>query len=422
MTMELMKHKSLFIVIVAAGSSNRMNGVKKEFLLLQGETVLFRSVSVFLRFLNTNAANNSRIVIALPQKNFDDYKAQTVSALPPLVKIDYVQGGQTRQESVFNALSFLDSDVEQDAKENAVVLIHDGARPWIDEALVKRVVDAASISGAAVPAIAPVDTLKEKGKNGIVLRHLNRESLAAVQTPQGFWFLPLLNAHRAALAMQGKTYTDDTEIWDNFACAEKSVSPTAAESAPKKCVIVEGSPQNIKITYPQDMADDSNRLQPCAPQIRTGLGYDIHPLVKNRKLVLGGVVIPFDKGEAGHSDGDVLLHAITDALLGASALGDIGSFFPPDDPQYKDADSKKLLAIAWKAVTESGWRLENLDCVIELETPKFLPYRAETRKSIAGVLGVSPERVFVKAKTGEKMGEVGRGEAVKAWASCLLRK
>lgn len=156
--------------------------------------------------------------------------------------------------------------------------------------------------------------------------------------------------------------------------------------------------------------------------IRIGLGYDLHRLVTGRSLVLGGVVIPFDKGEDGHSDGDALLHAITDALLGASGSGDIGEFFPPSDPRWKGADSRGLLASAWDAVRAKGWRLENLDCVIALERPKFLPYRKEVMESIARALGVESERVFVKAKTGEGLGAVGEGNAIEAWATCLLSR
>jgi len=156
--------------------------------------------------------------------------------------------------------------------------------------------------------------------------------------------------------------------------------------------------------------------------IRTGLGYDLHRLVAGRPLMLGGVEIPFDKGEYGHSDGDVLLHAITDALLGASGLGDIGEFFPPSDPKWKGADSRKLLSTAWEAAHAKGWKIENIDCVIALQSPKFLPWRPAVRESVAAVLGIDAERFFVKAKTGEGLGPVGTGEAVEVWASCLLSK
>lgn len=156
--------------------------------------------------------------------------------------------------------------------------------------------------------------------------------------------------------------------------------------------------------------------------IRVGLGYDLHRLVAGCPLLLGGVELPFEKGEDGHSDGDVLFHAITDAVLGASGLGDIGSFFPPEDPQWKDADSAMLLKTVIEKVYAAGWKLENLDCVIKLEKPKFIPYRERVIKSIATVLGVAPDQVFVKAKTGEKLPPVGTSDAVEAEVVCLLSR
>ena len=154
--------------------------------------------------------------------------------------------------------------------------------------------------------------------------------------------------------------------------------------------------------------------------IRVGLGYDLHRLVEGRRLILGGVTFDFEKGEYGHSDGDVLLHSITDALLGAAGLGDIGSYFPPEDAKWKDADSAELLRAVWKDVQAAGWNLVNLDCVIKLERPKFLPHRGEVIESIAGILGVEKSQVFVKAKTGEKLPPVGTSEAVEAHVVCLL--
>ena len=154
--------------------------------------------------------------------------------------------------------------------------------------------------------------------------------------------------------------------------------------------------------------------------IRVGLGYDKHVLTEDRKLILGGIVIPFEKGEAGHSDGDVLLHAITDALLGAAGLGDIGSYFPPNDPRWKDADSAMLLKKCWQDVKNAGWALGNLDCVIALEKPKFLPFRDQVRESIANILEVSKDQIFVKAKTGEKLGDIGQSRAIEVWSVCLL--
>ena len=156
--------------------------------------------------------------------------------------------------------------------------------------------------------------------------------------------------------------------------------------------------------------------------IRVGLGYDIHRLIEGRRLLLGGIELPFEKGEDGHSDGDVLFHAITDAVLGAAGLGDIGSFFPPEDMQWKDADSAKLLEAVMEKVRAAGWSIENLDCVIKLEKPKFIPYRQQVIESVARTLQIKTEQVFVKAKTGEKLPPVGTSEAVEATAVCLLSK
>ena len=156
--------------------------------------------------------------------------------------------------------------------------------------------------------------------------------------------------------------------------------------------------------------------------IRVGLGYDLHRLIEGRKLILGGIVLPFEKGEDGHSDGDVLFHAITDAVLGASGLGDIGSYFPPEDAKWKDADSAQLLPAILKDVYAKGWKIENLDCVIKLEKPKFIPFRQQVVNNIASVMGIETDQVFVKAKTGEKLPPVGTGEAVEAYCTCLLSK
>ncbi|WP_038074740.1 2-C-methyl-D-erythritol 2,4-cyclodiphosphate synthase [Treponema sp. C6A8] len=156
--------------------------------------------------------------------------------------------------------------------------------------------------------------------------------------------------------------------------------------------------------------------------IRTGLGYDLHRLIEGRKLLLGGIELPFDRGEDGHSDGDVLFHAITDAILGASGLGDIGSFFPPEEAKWKDADSALLLKTVMEKVYAAGWKIENLDCVVKLEKPKFIPFRPQVIENIAKVLEIEPSQVFVKAKTGEKLPPVGTSEAVEAWVTCLLSK
>ena len=424
--------KNAALAIVAAGSSQRMGSLgKKEYLPLNGGSVLSETALVFLK-----TKVFSTIALVYPKGGLADaknafYKNPQTQELSQGVNIIFVQGGSSRQESVFNALKAIDRAAKKaGATPPRAVLIHDGARPFLSQALVKKTLASALKYGAAVPALEPVETQKEIGSGSKIARHLKRSTLAAVQTPQGFLFPQILEFHRKA-QKTAAAFTDDTEIWDKF--------------SDKKTRVIKGEPANIKITYPKDLGAtiidapkkervkalsgarlDRSYQNAAAPKaektIRIGLGTDLHRLVKGRKLILGGIRFPFEKGEDGHSDGDALLHAVTDALLGAAALGDIGSYFPPSDPKWKDADSKKLLAAVWKDVKKEGWRLENLDCVIHLQEPKFLPRRQEVRESIAKVLGVDPERVFVKAKTGERVGPVGEGLAVETQAICLLSK
>lgn len=388
-----------YLVIVAAGNSTRMGGIKKEYLPMNKGTVISQVLRSFLE-----AYSFEKVAIAIPRNGQEKAKAaifsdSEISELINKTSLFLVEGGATRQESVLNALNSLNSNNQQ-----AVVLIHDGARPFVTKKIITDTIEAAKEFGGAVPALQPVDTQKEMNAEGFIIRHLTRQNLAAVQTPQGFDFLPLLEAHKKA-AGDGAIYTDDTEIWGKY-CGQVK--------------IVEGDSINKKITYPSDIPQ--NNTQKAKKMIRTGLGYDLHRLTEGRKLMLGGVEIPFEKGEMGHSDGDVLLHALTDALLGASGMGDIGSFFPPEEAKWKDADSKMLLKTVWEKITANGWKLENADCVIALEKPKFIPYREQVIKSIAAILEVEPEQIFVKAKTGEKIGKIGRGEAVEVFATCLLSK
>ena len=424
------------LALVAAGSSQRMGGLgKKEYLPLNGGSVLSEAALVFLKtkLFSTIAVVYPKNDLAAAKKAF--YKNPQVAQLCQGLKVIFVAGGGTRQESVFNALKAIKragiagaspamtgNGAPRAANKKALqarkaaapraVLIHDGARPFLSASLVKKTLEATLKYGAAVPALEPVETQKEIDASSKIARHLKRSSLAAVQTPQGFLFPEILEFHKKAAKIAGSSpamtsgFTDDTEIWDRY--------------SDKKTRVIKGEAANIKITYPKDV--QGQNAPAAVPNFRIGLGTDLHRLVKGRPLILGGVTLPFEKGEDGHSDGDALLHAITDALLGAAALGDIGSYFPPQDPKWKGADSKKLLAAAWKDVQAAGWRLQNLDCVIHLQEPKFLPHRERVRKSIAGVLGVEPQKVFVKAKTGERVGPVGLGEVVETKAVCLLFK
>ena len=388
------KHKiPAAVIIVAAGASSRMGeGVRKQYRPLGRGTVLSEALKPFLKALDCTS-----LIIAIP---FDEDESHAREALASDAEIEalldtkplFVRGGVTRQSSVKIAL-------EEAAKNNppAIVLVHDAARPFVTEKIIVRTAKAALEYGAAVPAIPPADTQKIINDEGFIVEHLKRERMAAVQTPQAFDFMRLLASHRKA-ENDGKAYTDDTEIWAKY---EGDV------------MTVQGSPENHKITYAGDMHTQT---------FHTGLGYDVHRLISGRKLMIGGVVIPFDKGEDGHSDGDVLLHAITDALLGAASLGDIGSFFPSEDDAWKDADSVFLLKTVWEKIRKHGWKLVNMDCVVKLERPKFLPYRAQVIESIAHALGGESDSIFVKAKTGEALGDVRKGEPVEAWCTCLLAK
>lgn len=398
----------LFLVLLAAGSSSRMGtGKKKEYMELDGGTVLSASLKKFLR---TDFCFEKTLVVTPKGQEEPALNAikcdEEATSLLQRTRLEFVAGGATRQASVFNALTFLHEKNLQ--LENSIVLIHDAARPFVSQEVIRDTIETAAKYGAAVPAIPPVDTQKEMDADGTIKRHLVRSQLCAVQTPQAFLLEPLFLCHQDAAGM-GKEYTDDSEIWDAF----------PAHTGGKKIRVCKGDAANRKITFLQDI---ENKSQENKYMIRIGFGTDLHRLVKGRSFFLGGVQIPCERGEEAHSDGDVLLHAITDALLGAAAMGDVGSYFPPEDAKWKDADSKMLLATVWKDIREQGWSLNNLDCVVETEKPKFLPWREKVIESIAAILGVESSRVFVKAKTNEKLDAVGQCQAIKAYSTCLLYK
>ena len=395
-------------MILAAGSSSRMRGTgKKEFHPLGKGSVLSSSLKAFLNASRLMQVSSMQTVICcapgLVQKTRDVlFSDPELSSQKESIEISFIEGGESRQESVYLALTHLKDKIPLDS----IVHIHDGARPYLSPELIVKITETAEAHGAAVPGLVPVDTQKVVDENGQIECHLKREKLIAVQTPQAFEFDRILKCHELAKD-SGNVFTDDSQIWDAY--------PDMTGS--RKVRVVQGEEENIKITYPKDLLRKNGENM-----IHIGFGTDLHVLKEGRKFVVGGVEIPFEKGEEGHSDGDVLLHAISDALLGASALGDIGSYFPPEDSQWKDADSRVLLKKIWDDVKAKGWSLVNLDAVLEMEKPKFLPYRAQVIKSIAQILEVEEDRVFVKAKTNEKQDAVGAGLAVKAYCTCLLEK
>ncbi len=401
----------LVLVICAAGSSSRMGGtIKKEYLPLKSGTVLSCAALSFLKTAVFDA-----VAVTIPQGHETQarqalYADPQVRSLLPESTLLLVTGGSTRQKSVYNAIQKLCDHVEAQGidPEDTIVLIHDGARPYVSCKVIGDTIDAAGKYGASVPGLTPVDTQKEMDGEGYIKTHLVRSRLAAVQTPQAFNMKKLLACHQRADA-EHPDCTDDTEVWDLY----------PQITGGQRVKVVEGSVENIKITYPGDITTEASGTG-RKTMTRIGIGTDMHRLTEGRKLWLGGIEIPSEKGELGHSDGDALLHAISDALLGASGLGDIGSYFPPEEPQWKDADSKVLLKKIWDDVRNAGWQLNNLDCVVEMEKPKFLPWRQKVIQSIASVLDVNEDQVFVKAKTNEKLDSVGQWNAVKTICICML--
>ena len=349
------------------------------------------------------------------------------------IPVDVVPGGETRSASVWNGLNALGEDFE-------VVLVHDAARPLVSPSLIDRIIEATIRTGAAVPGLPLSDTVKRVDARGIVRETIARAAaidgetlpgLTAVQTPQG----ALLSSLRRAYA-----------VYD-FAASDPTDEASLIEAMGGSVEVVPGDPGNIKITRQEDIALAERLLtQPPAPQtpehpntehpntrhqspihypeIRTGFGYDVHAFASpeaGRKLFLGGLEIPHDRGLEGHSDADVLLHAICDALLGALSLGDIGILFPNTDEAYRGISSLRLLEIVGARVTDAGWQTVNIDATVVAEAPKLMPHRIRMQEGIAFCLGIASDRVSVKATTSEKLGFVGRAEGMAAWAVATVR-
>jgi 2-C-methyl-D-erythritol 4-phosphate cytidylyltransferase/2-C-methyl-D-erythritol 2,4-cyclodiphosphate synthase len=285
-------------------------------------------------------------------------------------------------------------------------LIHDAARPFASAALVERAIAAAQASGAAVPGVPVADTVKTVDKDGHVVETLDRGRLRLVQTPQAFAFQPLLAAHRRAAAEGRQDFTDDAAL---------------AEWAGMRVTVFDGEPGNIKMTNPDDFARVEAAKAAQLGDIRVGTGYDVHAFGPGDHVVIGGVRLPHTLALTGHSDADVALHALVDALLGALADGDIGAHFPPSDAQWKGASSDRFLAFALDRVKQRGGIVAHLDVTIVCEAPKIGPHRDAIRTNIARIAGIDVSRVAVKATTSERMGFTGRGEGIVALATATVR-
>ena len=368
-------------LLVAAGSGSRFGGMlPKQFATLAGQPVLRRAAERLLPH------------VALLQPVGDP--AMVGAALAGLDHLPVVPGGATRQASVRAGLEALTSHAPD------VVLVHDAARPWFPSGTVDDLLRALGDCPGALPAAPVTDTLK-RAADGRVVATVPRDGLHRAQTPQAFRFDVLLRLHRAS-ALDG--LTDDTAL---------------LEAAGLPVAVVPGSEGNIKITYPEDLAR-MERLLAAPMQPRVGSGFDVHAFEAGRPLVLCGVLVPHELGLAGHSDADVGLHALCDAIYGALAEGDIGRHFPPSEAAWKDADSARFLVHAAERIAARGGRLANADVTLICERPKITPHAPAMIARLAELLGVEAGLVSVKATTTERLGFTGRGEGIAAQASVLV--
>lgn len=375
------------VIIVAGGRGQRLGGpVPKQLLDLGGRTILQRSVLAFDRH---HAVND--VVVVLPR----DLVAFGPSLVGPTTKpCAYVVGGDRRQDSVHAGLAALPSSAE-------IVLIHDAARPFVSADVIDRVIEATQRTGAVVPAVKVRDTVKRVEPGGrYVAETIPRDDVWLAQTPQGFRRLVIEAA--VTLGATGVEATDEGML---------------AERAGYRVEVVTGDERNMKITTAEDLMAARATL---ASVPRVGTGYDLHRLVPARPLVLAGVPIPFERGPEGHSDGDVVCHALCDALFGAAAAGDIGQHFSNTDPRWKDAAGLDLLARAVAIIGQLGWRPASVDVTVILERPKLGPHAAAIRAALAETLGLDPGQIGVKAKTNEGVDATGRGEAIAAHAVAVI--
>ena len=378
-------------IVAAGGRGVRLGADRpKQFLEIGGRSILETSVAAL-------AASDriKNIVVALPPEHLTDAGKGWASIPTP---ITFVAGGTRRQDSVANAFAKAPANAD-------VIVIHDAARPFVTTEMIARTIDAAFAHGAAIAAIPVRDTVKQAGDahhdgSRPIRATIPRESVFLAQTPQAF--------RRDVLARaldEGRTI----DATDEAMLVERLGLPVH---------LVDGDPRNIKITTPEDLADArrSNAV------MRIGNGYDLHKLVAGRPLILAGVTIPFELGLSGHSDADIVCHAVTDAVLGAANAGDIGRLFPDTDPKWKGADSIALLKGAVARVHEAGYRISNVDVTVIAQKPKLLPYLDQMRANLAAALGVDVDTVSVKGKTNEGVDSMGRGESMAAHAVALVMR
>ncbi|WP_164114659.1 bifunctional 2-C-methyl-D-erythritol 4-phosphate cytidylyltransferase/2-C-methyl-D-erythritol 2,4-cyclodiphosphate synthase [Sphingorhabdus sp. Alg239-R122] len=372
-------------LIVAAGKGVRAGGVlPKQFREYIGKPLLRHSVEAFQ---NSGLFDRCVVVIAHDQNDM------AAAALNGLKDIKFLHGGDTRQKSVYNGLA---SIAEKGGCDE--VYIHDAARPRLSFRVIQKLVFALRENKGVVPVLPVVDSLSRR-QDGHLAAAINRDGLCRVQTPQAFHFDAIYNAHKA--------YEAETEATDDARVAQAAAIDIA---------LIDGDEALRKITFPEDFNEVDSEQIMSSHITRTGMGFDVHRLVKGEELWLCGLLIPHDMGLAGHSDADVALHAITDALLGSIADGDIGDHFPPSDERWKGARSDVFVEFASERVRTQGGSINNIDLTIICETPRIGPYRDDMRQRLADMLGLDIGQVSVKATTTERLGATGRGEGIAAQA------
>lgn len=379
-----------YAIILAGGSGARMGADRNKVLLeLQGEPVITRSVRAF-----TEQADG--LILVSRKEDMDQMRQLMLDAG---LNVTIVAGGTTRQESVWNGLCAL-----PDACDH--VMIHDGARCLVDPETILRCKKSVEDYGSGVAAVPVVDTIKICHEDGLVQSTPDRSRLQAVQTPQAFRKDLILHAHQEAMKA-GFLGTDDASLLEHIGCPVH---------------LSLGSRKNIKLTTPEDLKMAEAMLERPYPVLRVGQGYDVHRLTEGRDLILCGVNIPHRLGLLGHSDADVAIHALMDAMLGAMALGDIGKHFPDTDERYRGISSMKLLEHVVALLSEHHARVTNCDVTIVAQKPKLLPYIPQMRQNVAQALALPLERVNVKATTTEHLAFEGREEGISAQAICMVEQ
>lgn len=366
-------------IVVAAGASRRMGFDKLSYRLPDGRTVLETSCAA----LAAHPAITQLVLVCGGNRA----ACEAIAAACPK-PCAVVQGGATRADSVRNGLA---------AATGELVAIHDAARPFVSESVITAALTAAAETGAAAPAVPVKDTVKVADPSGRVLDTPDRATLYAVQTPQCFRRALYTRALAAVTGEKARLVTDDCSLF---------------ELAGLPVRLTEGDYANYKITTKEDLQKEKT--------MRIGHGYDVHRLVEDRKLIMGGVEIPYEKGLLGHSDADVLLHAVMDAVLGAAALGDIGGWFPDTDERYKGADSGELLRQTVGLLCEHGYTIGNIDATVLAQAPKMKPHIPAMRQRIAALCGIGEGHVSIKATTEEGLGFTGQKEGIAAHAVCLI--